>query len=520
MHWADEIAEELIRQYPEQGGFTCASGISPSGPVHVGNLRDIVTIWFVGKALKERGTAVRLFHSWDDYDRFRKVPRGVPASFAEFIGRPLSHVPDPSGRFATYAERFEREFEAALAQMGIEIEFRYQTRLYEGGAYREGIATAVRHRHTVYDIVAGYRTQGGTERERERYFPLTIYCESCDRDTTEIVSADPSAAVFTCRCTGCGRHGAVDLARATNVKLPWKVDWAMRWRHEGVQFEPGGKDHATAGGSYEVSSEISTRVYGYRPPVFQPYEFIGIKGLTGKMSGSTGELLTPADVLDIYQPEVLLWVFARTPPTRAFDLMMDDQVQRIYDEFDRASGGEEGLAADRRSLELARIEGREVHAVPFRQLASFSGVVQGNRGALEGIFARLGTPLREAQFAERLQKAQAWLERCAPQERVALQSAPDRAFFETLSPEEREWVAELCRWLARPGFTLDEATEKLYAIPRAAGAEPGEQKRAQRRFFTIVYRLLFGKETGPRLGTFLAAVAREAYIGLLDFSAS
>ena len=37
------------------------------------------------------------------------------------------------------------------------------------------------------------------------------------------------------------------------------------------------------------------------------------------------------------------------------------------------------------------------------------------------------------------------------------------------------------------------------------------------RGFQAVYSLLFGKTSGPRLGTFLAAVPRERYLHLLDF---
>ena len=517
MHWADKIAEDLIQRYPEQEVFNCASGISPSGPVHVGNSRDIVTIWFVGKALKDRGKEVHLFHSWDDYDRFRKVPKGIPKSYAEFIGRPLSHIPDPSGSYESYAARYEHEFEASLRELGIHIAFRYQTQMYESGVYREGIIEAVRARRAVYDIIAGYRTQGGSEQEREGYFPVTIYCEACDRDTTEILSADASEMVLSYACLSCRYQGVVDLRKATNVKLPWKIDWAMRWRLENVLFEPGGKDHATAGGSFEVSSELARRIYHYQPPMFQPYEFIGIKGLTGKMSSSSGELLTPHDVLEIYQPEVLLWVFARTPPTRAFDLAVDEQVQRIYEEFDRTQSGS-ALAIDQRSLELARIPGREVYPVSFRQLASFSGVVQGNRQALEEIFARLGAPCPQALFEERLQKAENWLEHYAPEERVVLRRERNTDYFRTLTPQEQRWVAELYQWLQTFKFGLAEVTEKLYATPKQAGMTEREQKVAQRRFFEILYYLLFSKDTGPRLGTFLAAISPEAYIDLLNFS--
>jgi len=518
MHWADEIAENLIRRHPDREIFNCASGISPSGPVHVGNLRDIVTIWFVGKCLRERGKQAHLFHSWDEYDRFRKVPKGIPESYGEYIGRPLTEIPDPLGDSSSYAARYEHQFEESLRELGIHIEFRYQTKMYRSGLYRQGIIEAVRARKTIYDILASYRTQGGSEPERENYFPITIYCEGCGKDTTQILFADDSETVMRYSCSSCGQQGTVDLNVASNVKLPWKIDWAMRWRHEGVIFEPGGKDHATAGGSFEVASEISKRIYHFEPPFFQPYEFIGLKGLTGKMSSSTGQLLTPRDVLQIYQPEVLLLVFARVPPTRAFDLAVDDQIHRIYEEFDKIYLGGSKLPTDKRALELARIPGREVHPVSFRQLTSFSGLAQGNHQALELIFARIGTPCQKELFAERFQKAQHWLEYYAPDQRTALLSRRNCDYFQTLAPYERAWIHELFRWLKASKFTLEEATEKVYAIPRQSGMTEKEQANVQRRFFQIVYNLLFGKDKGPRLGTFLAALPSEQYVDLLNFT--
>jgi lysyl-tRNA synthetase class 1 len=520
MHWADEIAEDLIKRHPQREVFNCASGISPSGPVHVGNLRDIVTIWLVGKCLRDRGKRVHLFHSWDEYDRFRKVPKGIPESYGEFIGRPLTRVPDPLGDYESYAARYEHQFEESLRELGIALEFRYQTKMYQSGLYKDGIIEAVRARKTIYDILASYRTQGGSEQEREKYFPITIYCEACGKDTTEILLADDSETAIRYSCSSCGHQGTVDLNYAFNVKLPWKIDWAMRWRYEDVVFEPGGKDHATAGGSFEVSSEISKRVYHFEPPFFQPYEFIGLKGLTGKMSGSTGQLLTPRDVLQIYQPEVLLWVFARVPPTRAFDLVVDDQIHRIYEEFDKTRLGESKFPTDKRALELARIPGREIHPVSFRQLTSFSGIVQGNRQALELIFDRTGTPCRQELFDERFQKAENWLEHYAPDQRTVLLSQRNNDYFQTLASHEKDWVKELYRWLKVAKFGLEEATEKVYAIPKQPGMKERELAAAQRRFFQIVYNLLFGKDKGPRLGTFLAAVPLEQYVDLLNFTDS
>ena len=89
---------------------------------------------------------------------------------------------------------------------------------------------------------------------------------------------------YTCKC---GHKGTWDFSKDFNCKLAWKIDWPMRWMIEGVDFEPGGKDHASPGGSYDTSKIIAKKIFGAQAPMFKGYEFVGIKGTTGKMSGST-----------------------------------------------------------------------------------------------------------------------------------------------------------------------------------------------------------------------------------------
>ncbi|MBI3598979.1 MAG: lysine--tRNA ligase, partial [Nitrospirae bacterium] len=446
------------------------------------------------------------------YDRFRKVPINIPKNFTEFIGRPLSKVPDPNNCHPSYATHYQTEFEISLLELGIQIEFLDQTKLYESGLYCDAILEAVSKRHAIYDILQKFRTQAGSSEERDGYYPITLYCERCGKDTTQ-VSATSSESHIAYHCTECQHDGEQDLKHARNIKLPWKVDWAMRWRHEKVVFEPGGKDHATAGGSFEVSSEIAKDIFHYRPPIFQPYEFIGLKGLTGKMSGSSGVLLTPGDALKVYQPEVLLSVFAKMPPNKAFDLVLDDGIYRVYDEFDRANS----KTPLEREIALSRIPGRSPHAVAFKQLASFCGIVQGNDAALELIFTRMGTPYKSELFEERLQKAENWLSEYAPEQRLVLREKRDDDYFNALTPAQKNWIVSLYDFLATKQCTLDEATHEVYEIPKKDQPPDTDLIPHQRDFFKIIYHLLFGKEKGPRLGTFFAAVPKEQYLSLLEF---
>ena len=64
----------------------------------------------------------------------------------------------------------------------------------------------------------------------------------------------------------------------------------MRWKKEGVDFEPAGKDHHSEGGSFDTAREIAKAVYSCEPPVTFQYDFISIKGRGGKISSSSATL--------------------------------------------------------------------------------------------------------------------------------------------------------------------------------------------------------------------------------------
>ena len=290
MHWAERIADRIIKRNPDKEEYVCAAGISPSGSIHIGNFRDIATSLFVAKALQKKGKKARLLFSWDEYDRFRKVPVNVKAvdpdnEFEKYIGLPYTSVPNPfDTEHANYAKYFEAEFMESIKKFGIDMDYRYQTDMYTSGKYKDDIIEAVRKRKEIFDILDSFRTQDAQEGERDSYFPVSIFCPECGRDTTKILSVSDDCTIVEYECE-CGHKGTFDLTKDFNCKLAWKIDWPMRWRYEGVDFEPGGKDHASPGGSYETSSVISRKIFGYEPPMFQGYEFIGIKGSTGKMSG-------------------------------------------------------------------------------------------------------------------------------------------------------------------------------------------------------------------------------------------
>ena len=148
LHWADQTAEKIIRERGDLDVYTCASGITPSGTVHVGNFREIISVDLVVRALRSRGKNVRFIYSWDDYDVFRKVPENMPGkeTLQNYLRYPITMVPDTTGRDTSYARHHEVDVEQVLPRVGIHPEFLYQAERYRSGMYAEGMKKALQNR--------------------------------------------------------------------------------------------------------------------------------------------------------------------------------------------------------------------------------------------------------------------------------------------------------------------------------------------------------------------------------------
>lgn len=527
MHWSEEIALKIIERNPNKEEYVCAAGISPSGSIHIGNFRDIATSYFVVKSLRKMGKKAKLLFSWDEFDRFRKVPVNVAKiddDMEKYIGQPYVDVRNPyNDGCGSYAEHFEKEFEESMKKFGIEMDYRYQAQMNRSGKYSEHIITALKKRGEIFDILDSFRTQTAQEGEKEAYYPVSIYCPECKKDTTKITSLsdDCTEAEYECQC---GHKGHFNFKTDFNCKLAWKIDWPMRWMYEGVDFEPGGKDHASPTGSYQTSKIISKKIFGYEPPLFQGYEFIGIKGSTGKMSGSSGLNLTPDTLLHIYQPEVILWLYSKTLPTKAFDFCFDDGILRQYFEFDKQYNEyKKGTANELNASIMEKcLSDREISTVPMGLLVQMGSVVDFNIPMLETVFEKIGTPYKYEQFRDRLERAKYWLENCAPEAVNRLREYRNWDVYSELSDEEKKEISMLHEYIAKGGYSLDELNTKLYDIPKAVFPDIVEDKKKmkeiQGKFFKDVYKLLIDKEQGPRLYLFLFAIDPEKYVGLLDFS--
>src|SRR6478609_9263042 len=175
LDWVTRLADDVIAEAQERNPgekIVCASGISPSGPIHLGNFRELITPHLVADEIKRRGIDCEHILSWDDFDRFRRVPKniaGVDDSWEQYIGMPLTSVPAPAGSaHASWADHFKAPLLEAMVATGIEVRQISQTEQYRAGVYRDQVLLAMRERFAIDKVLDQYRTLEAVEAARQK----------------------------------------------------------------------------------------------------------------------------------------------------------------------------------------------------------------------------------------------------------------------------------------------------------------------------------------------------------------
>ena len=485
--WADQIADQIIKE-KKKNIYVCASGITPSGTIHIGNFREVITTDLVVRALKNKGKKVKFIYSWDDFDRFRKVPKNVKKEFEKYIGMPVSDVHSPFGK-GSYAEYFEKEFEESLKNVGINPRFIRQSVMNKKRKYAKLIKLAIEKRKEIMGILNRYRK----EPLKKDWFPLTVYCEKCKKDFTKIISAKDYFVEYECKC---GFKNKIDFRKKGIVKLSWRVDWPARWFYEKIDYEPGGIDHSAPGGSFTTAKEISKEIFNYSPPIYTFYDWIRIKGGT-EFSSSSGNALKLKDVLEIYEPEILRYLFVSTRPNKGFQISFDNDVIKIYEDFDSLENKYyEKLvnSKEKRIYELSKLKitKEKPKRISFRHLITL--IQTGKIGKLKGT------------EKTRAEKVENWLGKYASDDmKFEIQ---DKVNVD-LTEKQKQALIALKESLAVRDFNEDELFNEFYNICKAVGIEGKE-------FFKTAYNIIINKNKGPRLASLILAIGKEKIIKLLN----
>ncbi|MDP3014351.1 MAG: lysine--tRNA ligase, partial [Candidatus Subteraquimicrobiales bacterium] len=409
-YWADLIAEEIIKKRGKN--HIVATGITPSGPIHLGNIREVVTGDVVFRALVELGAEAKLIYVADTADPLRKVYPFLPLSYERYVGMPLYRIPDPEGCHSDYTEHFLSPFLTSIEKMGIRPLVYRSHELYEQGYFAEVISEALLNTGKIKTIL-----KEKTKRALpDDWMPFNVECESCHSMTKTKISefsVDNYRINYVCDC---GKTGEIDYRRGGG-KLPWRIDWPARWKILNVTVEPFGKDHATAGGSYDTGVELSKQVFNYEPPFPILYEWIYLKG-KGAMASSTGVAISISDMLKVVPPELIRYLILRVKPEKHIDFDPGNGLLQSIDEYqetERAYFGAENTkeAYIKRAYELSqvsRVSRKLPPQVPFTHLVIACQIAGTDAKVAASILKRSGYLIDDLNWLSRyLSYAQEWL---------------------------------------------------------------------------------------------------------------
>lgn len=518
MFWADKIAEETKKRFVDKIArgekIVIRDEKTASGRVHVGSLRGVAIHGIVSEVLNAESTNTSQFiYEINDFDPMDGLPTYLDeARFSPQMGRQLMSVESPELVAPNFAEYFGRQFETVINKIGFYPTFTRASNLYISGKMDSAIRDALLGADKIREI---FKKISGNDKPAG-WLPLNVVCESCGKLTTESRDFDGDTVEYTCGnfykwANGCGHTGRISPFGG-KAKLPWKVEWAAKFKVYGVDVEGGGKDHSTKGGARQVADAISREIFKYEPPLNIPYEFLLVGGK--KMSSSKGAGSSAEEIVELLPPALVRFLMFFKDPMKTIDFIPDgDTVPILYDTFDKyLTAYFEGVHDDyTRTVDLCLSKDsplRSRHLLPrFSQVAYLVQMPHiDNEVEISKLYNKELSELDKTELAERGEYANKWLSLYAPEDYKfeIQQSLPDGVF--DFSDSQKGALVTLAEYIEKnEHITGEEMHTKLHELRSESGLEA-------RDFFSALYISILGKTHGPKAGWFLSVLDRDFII--------
>lgn len=486
--WPQQEAHRIIQRWPDKDKYYLETGFGPSGHPHMGTVGEVVRTYYVAMSLRDLGKDSEIIVFSDDMDGLRKIPKNIDAPWlGEHLGKPVSRIPDPYGCCDSFSSHMNRELNEMLSRTDIPYRFVSSAEMYDGGRFNDALRRVFRNLDEIKELIASTMR----EENRENWFPFQPACERCGRVNTTVVSAyDAEACTVEYRCvgefrgvTGCGHSGSRS-ALDGGGKLGWKADWPARWYAFGINYEMYGKDLIE---SARIGKEI-VRILGGRPPVDMFYEmFLTEEGR--KISKSVGQGLSienwdrwgtqdSVNLLMFKNPRQQKRLGADTVIQYTDETLLmtrdDPQYRYIYFRGDRPDLG--GLRYSD-LINLVSATGLTAPDLlrPYLERSFGSSRVEANWEFIQDLLAKAANYYEDFILPER--------------------RVPE------LSAEQWELVDLFVDLIGREA-AADAIQTGVFDIANGSGLAPKE-------YFKLLYGVLLGQESGPRIGGFVQLLGKE-----------
>lgn len=516
MFWADKLVEDIQKKYKDKiakdESLVVRDEKTASGRMLVSAMRGAVVHGIISEILSEKKITNEFLWEINDTDAFRSIPKNLESEkYKKYLGMPLYKLPSPQNG-KSYPEYFAKEFMEVMEHIDFTPTYYRSSISYKKGKFNDAIKDALNNAQLIRNI---YKKISGSQKPND-WMPLMVICESCGKiGTTKTISFDGKKVKYICDknivewADGCGHSGEVSPFDG-NATLPWKVEWAAKFKIFKVDIEGGGKDLSTKGGARDVSNHISREVFKYEPPFDIPYEFFLVGGK--KMSTSKGNAPSAREIMDLLPPHIYRLVYLGKNYKHQIEFnIKGDTVTILFDTYDRlAKKYFSGVDDDDTRLfkfihSTKERDNIKQHFMPRFSLISF--LIQMPHINIEDEVSNMkGGKLTSSDKKEiklRSDYAKRWLKSYAPEKyKYELQrELPESA--KSFSREQKEVLQKVLEYIkSEKKLDGQELHTKLHEIRKELGTDP-------KKFFGAIYLSILGKENGPKAGWFLSVLDRD-----------
>lgn len=512
MYWVDELVGDILKKYPKRRKFVIRDEKTLSGRVHVGSLRGVVIHGLVAQALKEKGLEAEYFFEFNDADPMDGLPVYLDQEkFRQFMGQPLHTIPSPLGGFKNFAEYYGDEFLQVINKLGFYPKIIRASDLYQQGHYDQWIKKIVEHPDEIRKI---YQQIGHSEKSSD-WYPLQVVCENCGKvGTTKVTGIHGDQVTYECLphmvkwAKGCGHHGTT-TPYGGRGKLPWKVEWAVKWASLGVNIEGAGKDHTVAGGSHDVSAKIATDILGIEVPYNIPYEHFLLGGK--KMSSSKGLGASSKEVSDLLPPELLRFLMSKNHYSRPIDFNPETATPILFDQYDESAGqyfSDHSTFPDQgRAFYFSQITPDKPvkHFLPrfsklifYLQLPRVNPLLEFEKNNHQAL-----SEIEKKELETRSFYAKEWLKKYAPEEfKFEVKEELPQV---SLGRLQKDFLSQIINVLKNENLQGEELHARIHQIRKSSPLNP-------RDAFQAIYLTLLNKDSGPQAGWFLESLDKKFII--------
>lgn len=465
----------------------------------MGALLGVVIHDLVYRALIDAGVDATYTYVFENHDPMDDIPSYLPREkFEKYLGMPLFAIPSPVEGYKDFAEYYAFEFKEAFNAIGSHPEILWTKDLYTSGKMNTGIKKVLDNAQEIRKI---YQEMYKKEIAAD-WYAFQVYCESCGKvSTTRVYNWDGENVYYRCLVDGvnwtkgCGYEGKTSPfsdESGMKGKMPWKVEWAVKWQAIGVTVEGAGKDHMSRGGSHDLASMVAKRVLNYPVPYPVGYEFMLIGGK--KMSSSKGRGFAASDMLTILPPELVRFLIVKMNINQQtnFDPSDGDTIPRLFDEYQEYAkhyfAGEKDDEA--RIFELSQVKDvKKPLDVRFKTLAQW---VQ---------MPNMEKEIKAQGLEEWANYARIWIEQFAPDsEKFAIQ--------EQLPQSAQQLTEAQKKYLSAVAMLLDSISDPE-ELQKAIYEKAKEMQIPSKDAFGAIYTVLLDKNHGPKAGWLILSLTKD-----------